>query len=46
MEINMEQLAQDLRDIRAMNRQWEKRLEQSQSSKKKTNNNNSHSTDN
>jgi hypothetical protein len=38
MEIDMEKLAQDLREIRAMNRQWEKRLEQSQSSKKNKNN--------
>jgi len=33
MEIDMEKLAQDLKEIRAMNRQWEKKREQSNPSK-------------
>lgn len=46
MEIDMEKLAQDLREIRAMNRQWEKKIEQTQSSKKNQNNKNGNSSDN
>jgi len=46
MEIDMEKLAQDLREIRAMNRQWEKKLDQSQESKKNRNNKNGGSSDN
>jgi len=46
MEIDMEKLAQDLREIRAMNRQWEKKMEQSQSSKKNRENKNGNSSDN
>jgi len=37
MEIDMEKLAQDLKEIRAMNRQWEKKREQSHSSKQREN---------
>jgi len=46
MEIDMEKLAQDLREIRAMNRQWEKKLEQMNTSKKDHNKNNGESSGN
>jgi len=38
MIIDIEKLAQDLREIKAMNRQWEKKREQSHTSQKSESN--------